>query len=690
MKNVITLFIICFLLTYSLFSQEDSCRGNTWIKLLGQQGTYERGTSLCPSGDGNLYVTGSKPDSAIILKINPDGEILWSRSFDFYPGYDDITHLSLDSDGMLLGIVISSPFFNGSNYSCYFKYDSQQDKLVWAWRPGFYTAYAGLWSIHEKCPGGNYFTIFSSIVPPNENVIIEIDRQTGQEIPYSSWRYEWNGGEGQHFVLHDSTIYTLYNPFNTNFQRLGLLSISALNGLPKWWQVSHLPQTDSARIDGEDLLVDDDAIVSVSSGNDQGFEFTKRFVFLQKTTSNGDIVWIKKYDLLEFPAEKATEIVRVSDGYVVFGGTETNPFDNLFVLKTDFDGNVLWARRFDYSTRDAIVLKKQQNEFLEMDGFLYFTAHSRDSSGATDWVIAKLDSEGRVGDSCAYLTPTPVETYSILDPVQEQPPLSFRNLDIEFCSPVPVKGTSPADVSGYRTICENICTPEEGCDVKINGCVKFELLSIALDADGNRHYRVRFTNACAGQTLNYVAIQLPDGVMAVEPNDGAVVSTETGGDYLVRNPNYSPFYSVRFRSQGGGIGAGASEVFEYALPPQAQPAYINVMARFQSGQSYETHLNVFNCPVQQAVGNRADDDFATQISLSPNPVTDLLTVTLPEAGAGNWQIFSSDGRAAGAGRWQASAHFTVPTAGLPSGIYYLHLLWDDSGRLEKGRFVKIK
>ncbi len=254
---------------------------------------------------------------------------------------------------------------------------------------------------------------------------------------------------------------------------------------------------------------------------------------------------------------------------------------------------------------------------------------------------------------------------------------------------MPIKSTSAADVSRYRTICENICTPEEGCDVKINNCVKFELLSIALDADGNRHYRVRFTNACAGQTLNYVAIQLPDGTVAVEPNDGAIVSTETGGDYVVRNPNYSPFYSVRFRSQGAGIGAGASEVFEYVLPPQAQPAYINVLARFQSGQSYETHLNVFNCPVQQAVGNRADD-LTAQISLSPNPVTDLLTVTLPEAGAGNWQIFSSDGRAAGAGRWQASAHFTVPTAGLPSGIYYLHLSWDDSGRVEKGRFVKIE
>jgi outer membrane protein assembly factor BamB len=507
------------------------------------------------SEDGNLYVAGIKPDSAVILKINPNGEILWARSFDFFPGYDDITHLSLDSDGMLLGCVVSCTCLVGIQNSCFFKYNPQTNQMLWIQRPGFYTAYAGyLYGIYEKYPNGNYYLEFSSAFPPFEDVLIEIHRQTGQEMIGTSWRYNWEGGSTHFFrfsTLHDSLIIiNVDGSANIGFQRQGLICVSASDGQPKWWQMSHLPLTDSARIAAGDFVIDNDTIVSISSGNDEGLEPSKGFVFLQKTTSNGDVLWVKKYDLLEFPAEKATEIVRVSDGYVVFGGSEVSSFDNLFILKTDFDGNVLWARRYDYSMNDRVMPRERQNEFLEIDGFFYFIAYSRDSSGATDWVLAKLDSEGLVSDSCAYLTPTPVETYSILNPVQEQPPLSFRNLDIEFCSPVPIKSTSAADVSRYRTICENICTPEEGCDVKINNCVKFELLSIALDADGNRHYRVRFTNACAGQTLNYVAIQLPDGTVAVEPNDGAIVSTETGGDYVVRNPNYSPFYSVRFGRRG--------------------------------------------------------------------------------------------------------------------------------------------
>lgn len=204
MKNPYPLLVVWLLFSHSLSSQTDSCLGNTWIKLFGQPGTNERGSALYPAGDGNIYATGSSPDSAVILKINPNGEILWSRSFDFLPGYDDITHLSIDSDGMLLGVVVSSPLFNGYNYSCYFKYDPQQEKLLWVWRPGFYTAYAALKGISEKYSGGNYIINFYSNFPPAENVIMEIDRQTGQEISGTSWRY--GGSDIQPLVLNDSLI----------------------------------------------------------------------------------------------------------------------------------------------------------------------------------------------------------------------------------------------------------------------------------------------------------------------------------------------------------------------------------------------------------------------------------------------------------------------------------------------------
>jgi hypothetical protein len=178
--------------------------------------------------------------------------------------------------------------------------------------------------------------------------------------------------------------------------------------------------------------------------------------------------------------------------------------------------------------------------------------------------------------------------------------------------------------------------------------------------------------------------------VAVEPAEGAVYTTENGRNYTMRNPNYSPFYSIRFKSQDAGIGNGASDVFEYTLIGQSQPAYINVFARLSPGPSYEAHLNVFNCPVQmQSVQNRSAD-LSSLLSLTPNPVADILTVTLPESGGGRWQIFDSNGREMSTGRWSRSPTFTIPTIDFPSGIYYIRLYRDGIDEVASKRFVRIR
>lgn len=699
MKHTYPLLFLCLSFACPLFSQADTCPDRTWIKVLGFSG-WQSGGTLCPVGDGNLYVTGYIKDSAVILKINPGGQILWARSFSkFFPGsdFDAISHLHLDSDGMLLGSLRT--YFYWGQGSCYFKYDPQQDKLLWVRRPSPYTAYLGfVTGIMEKHPGGNYLIKFTSAVPPYEAVIMEINRQTGQKMAGTSWRYTW-GGPSTSFaavVLRDSLIYTTTDGSASNGPvKPGLICLSASDGQPKWWQTSPWPLTDTAFLAAKDLIVDDDAILSIFNG-DKGYSSLQTFVFLQKTTLDGHILWVKKYDFLDFPMEQANKIIRVSDGYVMLGASLTfvGGF-SLLILKTDLDGNVLWARRSASNVYAGIDLNTvYDNALVEMDSFLYFTGFSSPPTGSPDWLLAKVDSEGRVGDTCTYLIPTPVAT-STLNPVQEHPPLSFKNEDIETILTLPIPKPSVTDVSSYRAICEYNCehdnndNEEEGCDIKINDCVRFDLLSIAKDAKGRRHYRIRFTHSCAGQSLSYIAIQLPNGTVAVKPADGAVITTQTGHDYLVRNPNYSPIYSIRFKSQGTGIGSGESDVFEYVLPAQAQPTYINVIARFGSGQSYEAHLNVFNCPEIAAAENRSDDGIVAQVSIAPNPVTDMLTVTLAEACEGRWQIFNLDGREVSAGRWSLSANFTVPVEDLNSGIYFIRI-YNEGEMAISTRFVKIR
>ena len=67
----------------------------------------------------------------------------------------------------------------------------------------------------------------------------------------------------------------------------------------------------------------------------------------------------------------------------------------------------------------------------------------------------------------------------------------------------------------------------------------------------------------------YTAIQIPDGLVAEAPANNSVYHSEDGRAYDVRNPNYSPFYSIRFKSQMDSISNGQSDIFSYTLPAQS-------------------------------------------------------------------------------------------------------------------------
>lgn len=191
------------------------------------------------------------------------------------------------------------------------------------------------------------------------------------------------------------------------------------------------------------------------------------------------------------------------------------------------------------------------------------------------------------------------------------------------------------------TVTENIA-----CDVKEIGCIKFELLSITADAQQRKTYRIRVTNKC-GQKLSYVAIQVPDGIVADLPLANTMYPAPSGREYLVRNPNFAPMYSVRFSSQNDSIFGGQSDVFKYTLPQQAAPTYINVKVRLEPQVFYEAHLNVFDCVVEYAPNNKtAAANRSEGFNLYPNPSSGLLYVDWTHL---NWQpsalkIYNSQGQ----------------------------------------------
>ncbi|MCB9315213.1 MAG: T9SS type A sorting domain-containing protein [Lewinellaceae bacterium] len=228
------------------------------------------------------------------------------------------------------------------------------------------------------------------------------------------------------------------------------------------------------------------------------------------------------------------------------------------------------------------------------------------------------------------------------------------------------------------------------CDEKTNDCIHFELLRISLDAENRRSYHFRIQNNCS-QPLVYVAFQLPKGVVAVAPSGNSVYTTPGGRQYAVRNPNYSPLYSIRFETQATGIKNGESDVFTVTLPPFSAPDYFNSVVRLHGQSLTEAHLNTFNCPPESDAASQDRSDNWKQenqlFRISPNPVENRMTLEWDHSDHQpvQIQVYNAQGRLLLTREMPENQ--LVLELDLPAGIYFVQGYTASGKMRSSSRFV---
>ncbi|MCC7465685.1 MAG: HYR domain-containing protein [Saprospiraceae bacterium] len=239
---------------------------------------------------------------------------------------------------------------------------------------------------------------------------------------------------------------------------------------------------------------------------------------------------------------------------------------------------------------------------------------------------------------------------------------------------------------------------EDPCDVKDNGCVKYELLNITADNEKNHTYRVRVTNNCTSK-LVYTAIQMPDGMVALEPLNNTIYASVEGRPYIVRSPNFTPMYSIRFKSTSDSLANGQSDIFQFTLPAQADVTFLNITSRLANQSFFEAHLNTFNCPVgvtPQATRPSQSRDINQQISelnsllLYPNPTSGVLFADLSDWAGQKVRINVLNGQGLSVYLANEQANEELLRMELPhyltNGIYFLEIA-SEKGEKEVLRFM---
>ena len=101
-------------------------------------------------------------------------------------------------------------------------------------------------------------------------------------------------------------------------------------------------------------------------GYTNNYGAVSRDYYLMKLSATGDSIWAKRYGGSDY--EESQEIVRTSEGGFLMNGhsASTDPNHNMYAVKVDVDGNIIWERNYGGALHDGgqSVLINSESEYV--------------------------------------------------------------------------------------------------------------------------------------------------------------------------------------------------------------------------------------------------------------------------------------------------------------------------------------
>lgn len=378
-------FLVLLAISLHLNAQTSTC---TFIKeISGFSTTTPR---IFKDPGGGYFLTGQSGTLTNIAKTDDAGNIVWSTGISLAdPGsiYDMIVD---QSDGGLVAIV------KGTSQNTIFKFYPGRSggTGVFAWIRTYQPDYM-FENIHET-NGSNY--VVTGEILYNGITIFSIDQATGvmtgfQRTAFTGEFYStWDGAA----IYGACRYYTDPNLFNPS-----LFKFDPATGANSW-TATYIKTSGVARIYPVAPVVDQGFLVQLSSGNDNNFltyADGPNKIWLLKATTNGYLFWTKQITISGYSRFITRKVLSTATGYYLlidaYNGSITDYF---FIVKTDKQGNVQWARRFGNGGVNSALSAVEDN------GYICVTALSGSYGPGNKVLFLRLNTFGDVDNRCPYIT----------------------------------------------------------------------------------------------------------------------------------------------------------------------------------------------------------------------------------------------------------------------------------------------
>jgi hypothetical protein len=389
---------------------------DSYLKVLGGPSSNERGYAIAASPTTKVvYVSATKADSLIIIKLDSVGQLVWTRRLEIEANRAEFVNgMILDAEGKLaITGTIGSIDQQGHFFVC--RYDPEANLMLWAERlishsEGFASG------ISEMGPGGDYL-VYNNPTGPNDAEVLLIDKTTGSINTDFAAHYHYEGPETiSDMILHNGALYGIgrFTEGNQNSgMRTSIFSLNPANGSVLWSKHGH--KSSNARLYGIDMVIAGSSIYGLTFGDDNGESIDNTEMFIQKLDLEGNVDWVKRYDL-PGTNDWVDEIIEFEGGLITMARNRVTPSD-IILIKTDYDGNVLWSKQYDFSMNDnSVTLGGITSQLTSLNGYLYFTAFA-DNGSMTDILLVRTDREGNISGDCQNVKPVNIIVTDVINPV---------------------------------------------------------------------------------------------------------------------------------------------------------------------------------------------------------------------------------------------------------------------------------
>jgi hypothetical protein len=231
----------------------------------------------------------------------------------------------------------------------------------------------------------------------------------------------------------------------------------------------------------------------IVAGFTQSFGAGSADFFLIKTYANGNVQWAKTYGGAS--DDRANSVQQTTDGgYIVAGFTASFGAGggDLFLIKTDADGNIQWAKTYGRTGSDWAFSVQQTSD----EGYIVAGFTQSFGAGDRDIFLIKTDANGNIGSlssSCDIVgnaspmvnvntpivtvtTPPSVNVNTVTPTVTTvtSPPLTVTSPDLTVDAPCPLSDDNELGISESCKPVSGLITPYKG-GIKITKSGEFEV-----------------------------------------------------------------------------------------------------------------------------------------------------------------------------------------------------------------------